>query len=86
MDENKTIEKLGATPLLNYIRELGGWNITSRAGAWDGTNWRYQDTLERLHNLELSVLFSTWVAVDEKDTTKNILQVGDGVGSKVMER
>ena len=30
MDTNKTIEKLGAKPLLDLLKGIGGWKISTR--------------------------------------------------------
>lgn len=71
LDVNQTIESLGAQPLLDLIKEqFPGWTVTWDLGVWD-----FQDTLEKIHSLGMSSLFSFWVAEDEKEPTKNILQV-----------
>jgi len=72
LDVNQTIQTLGAQPLLDLIqRQFSGWTVNWEAGVWD-----FQDTLEKLHALGISSFFSFWVAEDEKEPTKNILQVG----------
>jgi len=75
LDINKTVENLGAAPLLNLMRELGGWSVSSSSGVWDASKWNFQQMLEKIHSLGLSNFFSMWVAEDEKNPTKNILQV-----------
>lgn len=75
MDKNKTVEKLGAQPLDNLVRELGGWNISTRTGVWNASAWSYQSQVEKLHGLGLSVFFVLWVGEDEKNSKVNILQV-----------
>jgi len=71
LDVNQTIETLGATPLLDLIqKQFRGWTVNWNVGAWD-----LQDTLEKIHALGMSSFFSFWVAEDEKEPTKNILQV-----------
>ena len=37
MDPNKTIDALGATPLLNVLRDLGGWNVSKTSGTWNSS-------------------------------------------------
>lgn len=78
LDINKTVENLGAAPLLNLMRELGGWSVSSSSGVWDASKWNFQQMLEKIHSLGLSNFFSMWVAEDEKNPTKNILQFDQG--------
>jgi len=71
LDVNQTIETLGAQPLLDLIQQqFTGWTVNWDVGAWD-----FQDTVEKIHALAISGFFSFWVAEDEKEPTKNILQV-----------
>lgn len=80
LDVNRTVEKLGAAPLLNLMREFGGWAVSASAGVWNESAWNLQTTLERIHSLGLSNFFSVWVGEDEKNPTSNILQVSDRCG------
>ena len=75
MDENKTIQALGARPLLDLLRQFGGWSVSDRSGAWNGSAWRVQDMIETTHSYGLYSFFSLWVGEDEKDKDHNILQV-----------
>lgn len=78
LDVNRTVEKLGAAPLLNLMREFGGWAVSASAGVWNESAWNLQTTLERIHSLGLSNFFSVWVGEDEKNPTSNILQFDQG--------
>ena len=75
MDDNKTIETLGARPLLDLLRQFGGWSVSDWSGAWNGSGWRVQDMIETTHSYGLYSFFSLWVGEDEKDKDRNILQV-----------
>ena len=71
LDVNQTIQSLGARPLLDLIHEkFRGWTFN-----WDLAEWNFQDVLENIHMHGTSGFFSFWVAEDEKEPTKNILQV-----------
>ena len=73
LDVSQTAETLGATPLLDLIHEqFPGWTVN-----WDlqHTPWDLQDTLEKIHALFISSLFSFWVGVDDEEPTKYILTV-----------
>ena len=74
MDPNKTIEELGAQPLLDLIQEFGGWNISGPK--WNVSKWNFQKSLQRGHAMGMSTFFNMWVGEDEKSPEKtNILQV-----------
>jgi len=71
LDANRTIQRLGARPLLDLIDErFTAWTVN-----WDVGSWNFQETLEHIHALGMSAFFSFWVAEDEKVPTQNILQV-----------
>jgi len=71
LDANQTIENLGAQPLLDLLQEqFKGWSLT-----WDVNALDFQDTLEKVHTLVMSGFFSFNVGEDEKEPTKNIMQV-----------
>ncbi|XP_076306637.1 M13 family metallopeptidase neprilysin 3 isoform X2 [Tachypleus tridentatus] len=76
LDKNETMEELGAQPLLDFIKQIGGWNIT---GNFDVNRWNFQNTLELIHNTyNRGGLFSWGVGVDERNSSQNILQVDQG--------
>ena len=73
MDE-KTIEELDATPLLDLIKEYGSWNVTD--GNWTEESWDFMDTFVKIQKyLSVAPLFNMYVSADLKDSTKNIIVV-----------
>lgn len=78
LDVNETIETRGTDPLLNYIKSIGGWNIS---GGFDEENWNFQKTLELIHNKfnRGGNLFSWAVGPDERNSTTNIIQIDQSV-------
>jgi endothelin-converting enzyme len=74
LDKNETTDARGSEPLLEFIREIGGWNIS---GTFDASSWDFQRTLEILHNKynRGGGLFSWAVGADEKNSTQNVLQL-----------
>jgi len=76
MDFNNTIESLGAEPLQDLLRWLGGWMINSASSdPLNVTDWNFQATLEKIHGFGLYGFFNMWVSSDEKVLGKNVLQV-----------
>ena len=73
MDKNKTIEQRKGKPLLDMIRDFGGWGISNRTGYWDEKNWSLQAALEKMKMF--GVLFSFYIGEDDKNSSRNILQV-----------
>ena len=73
MDKNKTIEDRKGTPLLNLMRDIGGWSISNRTGLWDQTKWSLQTAMEKMK--VYGVLFSFFVGEDDKNSSRNIIQV-----------
>ncbi|XP_060073168.1 endothelin-converting enzyme homolog [Ylistrum balloti] len=71
MDENKTIEDLGAKPLLDLLKdEVPDWSISVI-----DSNFDLQDLLERSKKYGVSTLFAVWVGEDDRSSSKNILKV-----------
>lgn len=65
--DDTTIDKIGSKPLLDIIKDLGGWNQSKL-------------NLERLLNkvqttYSVSAFFVTGVGADDKNSAKNIIQV-----------
>ncbi|KAK2526710.1 Ece1 [Columba livia] len=70
MNESK-IEELRATPLVELIQKLGGWNIT---GPWAGDN--FNATLREVTaHYRTSPFFSVYVSADSKNSNSNVIQV-----------
>ncbi|KAL5014273.1 hypothetical protein ScPMuIL_008543, partial [Solemya velum] len=78
MDKNKTIEKLGAAPLYQILKNIGCYNFSSKCGGWNPKEWNFQHTVEQIKLLDLSVFFLEWVGVDDKNSSSNIFQVDQG--------
>lgn len=73
MDPNNTIETLGAQPLIDLIKDIGGWNIS---GKWNITTWKLQRTLETVHNkYNMAGLFFWMVGEDDRNSSRHIIQV-----------
>lgn len=68
---SQRIEELGATPLMQLINKIGGWNIT---GAWDKEN--FMDVLKVVSGpLRSQPFFSVSVSTDPKSSNSNVIQV-----------
>ncbi|GFT80322.1 endothelin-converting enzyme homolog, partial [Nephila pilipes] len=56
--------------------QIGGWNIS---GDFNISQWNFQNTLEILHNqYSRGGLFSWGVGEDERNSSRNILQLDQG--------
>ncbi|XP_037790089.1 endothelin-converting enzyme homolog [Penaeus monodon] len=76
MDVNKTIEKLGATPLLKIIEHFGGWSIY---GNWSAENYDFfEDLVVSKIEYGSGALFSWGVAENDKNSSSHILQFDQG--------
>lgn len=49
LDEDETLEKLGGKPMLDLIRNIGGWNITTDSG-FNLTKWSLHTSLQIVQN------------------------------------
>ena len=77
IDKNKTIEKTDSKPLLQILTDIGGWSLSNTSGVWNSTDWNFQDTLQKIHLLDTNPLFNMWVSGDDRNSSRNILQVSD---------
>ncbi|PRD23352.1 UNVERIFIED_CONTAM: Endothelin-converting enzyme-like protein [Trichonephila clavipes] len=67
------IEELGAQPLLDLLKKMGGWSIS---GDFNIKDWDFQKALELNNNYyDATSMFSSGVMVDLKNTTRYILAV-----------
>lgn len=48
LDVNETVEALGAQPMLDLIKKLGGWNITN--SGFDVNKWKLQNITQLIQN------------------------------------
>ncbi|GFQ78568.1 endothelin-converting enzyme homolog [Trichonephila clavata] len=71
---NKTrIEELGAQPLLELLKKMGGWSIS---GDFSIKDWDFQKALELNNNyFEAASLFSWIIMVDLKNSSRNSVVV-----------
>lgn len=78
MDE-ATINKIGSKPLLDIIKDLGGWNMSSKSQAWNVDNFNFKHLLETVHKkYSVSAFFYTSVDADDKNSSKNIIKIDQG--------
>uniref|UniRef100_A0A670JCB9 Endothelin-converting enzyme 1 n=1 Tax=Podarcis muralis TaxID=64176 RepID=A0A670JCB9_PODMU len=70
MNETK-IEELQATPLVDRIKKLGGWNIS---GPWQEDDFN-QTLLQLAAQHHIWPFFSIYVSADSKNSSVNIIQV-----------
>ncbi|XP_031556633.1 endothelin-converting enzyme 1-like [Actinia tenebrosa] len=69
----KAIDNLGAAPLRERIRELGGWDMS---GDWDEDTWDFNKTLLSIHKIiKDGPLFLTGGIPDENNKTKKALAI-----------
>lgn len=77
MDEDETMEKLGAQPLITLLKEVGGWNAS--ASGFNVTNWTLERTLKVLQNQNnMGGLFSWTVGEDDRNSTRYVIQIDQG--------
>lgn len=81
MDKSKTIEELGAKPLMDLLKSnFSGWSITNRNSSFD-----LQTYLENIKMFGINAFFSIWVGEDDRNSSANILQI-DQSGLGLPER
>lgn len=67
------IEELGAKPMFDLLKKVGGWTIS---GDFNIKDWNFQKTLELLHNQYEATSFFSWVImVDLRNSSQNCLAV-----------
>lgn len=77
MDANETIEALGAKPMLNLLKKVGGWNISAVGGKpFNVSAWDLQTTVQTLQNrYNMGGLFSWAVGEDDRNSSRHVIQV-----------
>lgn len=74
IDANDTIEQLGAKPMLDLLKQIGGWNITD--SGFNMNTWTLQKLLQIVQNkFNIGALFSYGVGEDEKNSSRHVLQI-----------
>lgn len=71
--DNKVIESRGAKPLQDLIKLVGSWTVTNTA--WNPEGWNFGQALTQIHKLKSMPLFYMFVGPDDKDSSRNIIQV-----------
>ncbi|KAL3853849.1 hypothetical protein ACJMK2_013149, partial [Sinanodonta woodiana] len=79
MDTDK-INAVGITPILQLIKDLGSWTVTSgsSSGTWDAESWNLEEAVTKSYAHLFSPLFSFGVGTDEKDSSKTIIKIDQG--------
>ncbi|KAL0277066.1 UNVERIFIED_CONTAM: hypothetical protein PYX00_004479 [Menopon gallinae] len=76
LDSNETTEHLGAQPLLDLLKDIGGWNVS---GEFNISKWSLQESLHVLHNeYSMDVLFSWVVGEDDKNSSRYVITIEQG--------
>ncbi|KAK7794358.1 hypothetical protein R5R35_007241 [Gryllus longicercus] len=76
MDVNDTIETLGAKPMLDLLKKVGGWNITK---GFNVEKWSLQETLQTLQNrYNMGGLFTWAVGEDDRNSSRHVIQIDQG--------
>lgn len=77
LDENETIEKLGAKPMLKFLRDIGGWNVTANVtNPFNVTAWSLETSLKILQNKYYMIgLFAWGVGEDDRNSSRHIIQI-----------
>lgn len=70
------IESKGAKPLLDLVKLVGSWTVTN--AVWNPEAWNFGQALTRIHKLKSMPLFYMFVGPDDKDSSRNIIQVQSG--------
>ena len=79
LDKNETIEKLAATPIVDFLTRMGGWNMSGDAAKMHPDNWQFEEILTRLHNgYNRGGFFSWGVGADDRNSTCNVIQLDQG--------
>lgn len=81
IDLNETMEALGGQPMLELLKKVGGWNVTTTNWTDTASSWSLQTTLHQLHNgLNMGGLFSWSIGEDDRNSSRNVIQVGIHIG------
>lgn len=90
LDENETMEKLGAQPMLQLLQQIGGWNVSEATAIpvngdkpktvrFNVTSWSLESTLKTLQNrYNMGGLFGWAVGEDDRNSTRHVIQIDQG--------
>ena len=68
------IEKTANQSLIDLINYVGSWAVTNKS-LWNEELWNFGQALSRIHHLKSMPLFYMYVAADDKNSSRNIIQV-----------
>lgn len=76
LDRNDTVESRGAKPMQDLVDSAGGWAMSKQ---FDPKSWSLQESLQIYHNqYNRGGLFTWAVGADERNSTRNIIQLDQG--------
>lgn len=90
LDENEIMEELGATPMLQLLQQIGGWNVSEstaiplgsdkpRTVRFNVTTWSLETTLKTLQNkYNMGGLFGWAVGEDDRNSSRHVIQIDQG--------
>ena len=79
LDEDETMEKLGAEPMLKLLKQIGGWNVTRDASGFNVTKWSLQRTIQTLQcKYNMGGLFAWAVGEDDRNSSRHVIQIDQG--------
>ncbi|KAG7171619.1 Neprilysin-4-like 2 [Homarus americanus] len=70
----EAIEELEAKPLLDLLKEFGGWPVLE-GDAWNDTGYDWVRQMAHLRNYNNDILISEWVAADITNSSNHIIQI-----------
>ena len=77
MDKTE-INLVGAKPLQDIIKDIGGWGISNNASGklWDENKWNLSDMLTTVQRkYAVFSFFETDVSIDDKNSSKHVIKV-----------
>lgn len=77
LDVDETMEKLGSKPMLQLLKEIGGWSVTDTN--FSVKKWTLQKILQKLHNTyNMGGLFGWAVGEDDRNSSRHVIQIDQG--------
>lgn len=68
------IESHGNETLIALINDVGSWSLTNRS-TWNEEQWNFDHSLSKIHHLKSMPLFYMYVAPDDKNSSRNVIQI-----------
>lgn len=77
LDENEVMEKLGAKPMHELLKKIGGWSVTE--SDFNISTWTIERTLMKVQNeYNMGGLFGWAVGEDDRKSSMHIIQIDQG--------